>query len=245
MKMNVTKTSYLIIFIGPQGAGKTTQAMLLLKRLKSLNYDVNVTSLITYAFFHLKFISLLNKLCKTNVIMVKFYEDLPPQPSPSPEIYRRLFVLLLVLHFMGFMLSLIKRAFLKLFHEMLIEHEGFIFKQIADLYFLAGFVKIELNSASGKLLKMLSTLLLSSLLKERVIIIRLESDINSLKKRYVKRPHIEPTHYINFQNSVYRKLVKRLSEFPNIDVLELDSSQTIAKTHLNIVSSIQLFFEKG
>jgi hypothetical protein len=66
--------------------------------------------------------------------MVKFYEDLPPQPYPNPKIVRRLFGLVIVLHLVGSILSSVKQKTLMLFCDVLIEYEGSVFKQLADLY---------------------------------------------------------------------------------------------------------------
>ncbi|MEM4005299.1 MAG: hypothetical protein QXM43_06645 [Desulfurococcaceae archaeon] len=228
----------MVIFVGPQGAGKTTHARFLSRELRSLGYDVRVTSLIEYTVFHLKFIGLLNRICKTNIVTVKFYADLPPQPSASPEIYRRLFSLLILLHFTGYLMSLIKYRLLRVFHRVLIEHEGFIFKQIADLHFMAGYAKVKLNSVTGRLLKRFNALLLSVLLKDRVIVIRLEADISSLQQRYIGRPHIEPAHYLSFQNTIYEKLLKWLSSLYNIKVLNINSDRRIVELHSDIFNFI-------
>jgi len=231
----------LIVFVGPQGVGKTAHALLLSRELKSLGCDVHITSLIGYTVFHLKFIGLLNRICKTNVVAIKFYEDLPPQPSASPEIYRRLFSLLILLYFIGYLMSLIKYKLLRIFHRVLIEHEGFIFKQIADLHFMAGYAKVKSSSLTGRLLKRFNVLLLSALLKNLVIIVRLEADISSLQQRYVGRLHIEPAHYLSFQNRIYEKLLKWLDSLSNINVLNINSDRRVVEVHSDIFNFIHPF----
>jgi len=228
----------LIIFIGPQGAGKTTHARILSKWFKRLNRDAHVTSLTHYTVFHLGFIRLLGLLCKTNVVKVRFYEDLPPQPFPSTEIYRRLFPLLIFLHFIGFTLSLIKLRLLMFLHEIIIEHEGYIFKQLADLNFLAMFIKLRPDAVAGGLLKRFNMMILNMLLNDEVLIVRLRVGVNVLKKRYINRPHIEPTHYILFQERVYNITIKHLSACGKLRVIAIDSSANIAKVFLNIVTKV-------
>lgn len=229
----------LIIFVGPQGVGKSTHAKILSMKLKSLeDYNPHISTLVHYTIFHVSFVKSLFKLCKTNTVTIKFYEDLPPQPSPSPEVYKRLFSLLIFLHFIGYIISLAKYKLLKMFYRIIIEHEGFVFKQIADLGFLAAFAKVRHDEFAWTLLRKFSRLLLSTLTKDRVIIVRLETNLDTLKKRYSARPHIEPSHYIDFQNRIYRRIVKTLNTLPNISVINMDTERVIAETHSEILNSV-------
>jgi len=229
----------MIIFVGSQGVGKTTQARLLWKKLKSTGCDAHITSLIHYTIFHLKFISLLSRLCRKNAIIIKFYEDLPPQASPSPEIYRKVFGLLVILHFIGFVLSVIKQKLLMLFYDVLIEHEGYVFKQLADLYYLARVVNVDSNSVAGKLLKFLTAFLLGSLIMIKYRIIYLQADYSSLKTRYLKRrTHIEPLDYISFQNKIYNMLILGLNSLISGIVIKLDADRSIGKVHLDVISHV-------
>jgi len=238
--MNTNTFPKLIILIGLQGVGKTTYARILSKWFKCLNRCVHIASLIHYTVFHLKFISLLGCLCKTNTVKVKFYEDLSSQPSPSPEIFRRLFPLLIFLHFIGFVLFLIKQRFLMFSRDVVIEHEGYVFKQLADLNFLAAFAKIRLDEVGGRLLKRFNMMILSILLKNEALIIRLRADVNVLKKRYVNRPHIEPTHYILFQERVYNIITELLSAYWKLNIIDIDSSRNITETFFKIVKNMDL-----
>jgi len=234
----------LVVFVGCQGAGKTTQAFLLLKALKSLKYDAYMISLADYVIFQQKFINLLKQLCKTNVVIVKFYEDLPPGLSPSPEIYRRLFMLLIFLHFVGFTISLIKKRLFMLLCQVVIEHEGYVFKQLADIYFLVAFAKVKPNSVISTLLKRFSIILLSTLLKDKILIIHLRADVNILKKRYAKRLHVEPAHYLHFQEKVYSRLIEYLANSHNIDIVNVNSDLEVAKVYSTIANAVYAFLRR-
>jgi hypothetical protein len=230
----------LIVFVGCQGAGKTTQAFLLLNDLISLGYNVCIASFIDYTIFHLKFIGLLGRLCRENTIRVKFYEDLPPSPSPSPEIYRRLFILLVLLHFVGFVISSIKRKFLKFLYQLVVEHEGYVFKQFVDIYFLAIFAKIRSKSMADTLLRRFSMMLLSALLKDKILVVHLTAKKpNILKKRYIKRPHVEPTFYLCFQEKMYAKLIEYLARSRNIDVVNVDCNLSATKVHQLVTNAVR------
>jgi hypothetical protein len=176
--------------------------------------------------------------------MVKFYEDLPPSPSPSPKIGRKLFILLIFLHFIGFTISLAKKRLLMLLHQVVIEHEGYVFKQLADLYFLAAFDKVESNSITNILLKRFSMMLLSALLKNRTLIIHLRGDVNVLKKRYAKRPHVEPTHYLHFQEKMYSKLIKYLADSLKVDIVSVDFSLEVDKVYSTIAKAVYAFLRR-
>jgi deoxyadenosine/deoxycytidine kinase len=184
---------------------------------------------------------MLSRLCSTETAFVKFYEDLPPQPSINPEIYRKLFSLLLAFHLVGFVLSAIKQRVLMLFYETLVEHEGHVLKQIADLHYFANLIKVSRHSLAGKSLSVLTALLLRSLAKSKAIIIHLEGEPDSLRPRYLRRnTHIEPSDYINFQNRIYDELILILKGSIDRSIIKLDANRPILELYQEIISSIPI-----
>ncbi|MGC9107628.1 MAG: AAA family ATPase, partial [Infirmifilum sp.] len=133
----------MIVLIGPQGAGKTTLAKLLVEELRAQGFKSCIVKAIDYTIFHHMFIRFVNRLVKDNVVFVVFYENLPPQRSASPAIFRRFLPLLVFLYMLGLIISLLK---LKLFRlvkgcGIILDDEGFIFKQLPDLLFLIAYSK--------------------------------------------------------------------------------------------------------
>ncbi len=242
LKSMRTHNYIMIIFVGPQGVGKTTQASLLQRKLGRSNYNTILTSLTDYTILHIRLIKILGRLCRLckNCVMVKFYDDLPPHPSPSPEMYRRLFSLVVMAHLIGLVISYIKMKLLMLRNKMLIEHEGFVFKQIPDLYYLARFAKVSDRSIAGILLKFLTKFILRLLvrIKDSATIVYLRACPEVLKPRYSGRPHIEPSHYISFQNEIYDKLTAFYAMIGG-SVVEVDANASVHEVHQNVVRALR------
>jgi len=234
-------TKRIVIFVGAQGSGKTTQAHLLLQRLKSQGLDVRITSLSYYVIFQLKFMEFLKKASGTHTIKVKPYENLQPHIDPAPEMYKSFFGLLIALHLFSFFLSRIKQMVLRPFYGVIIEHEGYIMKEIADLDYLVNRSNINPRSITSKLLEKMKVLLLSPLKKYPVVIIYFEGQPGFLKPRYLRRSSgIEPSDYIYFQNMIYDKLISILGHSTNIVVIKPNPNNPISKVHRDILSSIPM-----
>lgn len=230
----------VIVFVGPQGSGKTTHARLLCKKLQSLRWKTCCASLTHYTFFHLKLTNLLRQLCRNERFKITLCEGTPPETSSNSEIYRKLFGLLVLSHLVSFALSFALLKLLLFFYERLLEDDGYVLKQIADLYYFANIAKIDRHSIAGRLSKTLVRLLLSSLAGKKLIIIHLEVDSTNLQYRYIERKtHVEPSNYIDFQNGIYAKLSLVLNDSINGRVAKLDASQSISQVHQQIIDLVQ------
>jgi deoxyadenosine/deoxycytidine kinase len=231
----------LVVFVGPQGSGKTTQAKLLSENLKLRGLSVHVTSLSYSPLFQQLFLKFAKKVSGTRLVESKFYEDIPTQTAPNIEIIGKTFGLELFLQLICLVFSQIKLAFLKPFSEILIDHEGYIIKQIVDLKGLANGTKINPHSLTEKLSESFSRLLLRLIIKRGIVVIYLEAEAESLKQRYRKRgSHIEPTEFINFQITRIHDIMPYFDCLPESVVAKFDSNQPICGLNREIMGFFAL-----
>jgi len=232
----------MIVFVGPQAVGKTTQAKVLVLKLKSQGYDkVHITRLITYALFLFVFQNILKTLFKSRKVLSKFYEDENPTPTVDPQIYKRLIMITVVLHLFGFIISLLKQKILMLRNSILIEHEGYIFKQLADMWFLAKKLNITTEkSVALRLLGKVTTFFLSSALKNGLfVIIFFQARYGFIQAGCLARnSHIEPAEYTKFQDSIYSRFAPIISKYDHIKVTDIKADRAINDVHLDILSYV-------
>jgi len=222
-----------IVLVGPQGVGKTTQATLLTSWLRLHNIEADVKGLIHYTVVHKLLLRIITFIAKIldRYSLEKFYPDEPPGYSPTPEFMKAVFPILVYLYIVGMIMDL---SIFKLKRRVLIEHEGFLFKQAADLYYLARKYRL-LNSRSFSLFLKLALRLISSL--DSTIVISLQiSDYNTFVDRYVKQKlngafwrKIEPWDYILLQQAVYRVLANNNACFINAQQTPLHVYKEILK----------------
>jgi len=209
----------LIIFVGPQGTGKTTQATLLRYWLRLHNIKADIRALIHYTLLHKSLLRIIVFMAKifNRYSLTKFYPDEPPGYAPTPELMKVIFPILVYFHVISMFIDFLV---FKLKQEVLIEHEGFLFKQIADLYYLGREFRL-LNSKSFSLFLKLALRLLQSL--DSTIVISLQvNDYRTLVDRYAKQRlsgalwrKTEPWDYILLQQAVYRVLAGNNACFIN------------------------------
>jgi len=193
-----------IIFIGPQGAGKTTQALFLKCKLANTG-KVIVTSLINYTFLLHEFQDF---LATFQGVRIKYFEDRPAIKAPNPLLLKKLLPLVILVHIFGYVISLIKLRVLTLKYDIVIEQEGFVFRQISDLYYLIymleNYWKADISTRSLKMSRFLFDFFLTSL-PENMILVYLDS--KNLRERYKQRASpIEPEHYIQISRLVFEKI---------------------------------------
>lgn len=217
----------VIVFVGPQGSGKSTLATPLVFAFRKQGYRSCVYKMIDYTIFqnvvfYKLFIKSIYNIVKDNIILVRFYEDSPYYNIASPRVFIELFPLLLFFHILGTIISVIKftiaRALLRC--NVIIEDEGFTFKQIADViflyiynYILAKIVYGTINSLIIRLnyilLKYFVRFLLILTYRFDVEVVCLYADYNSLKQRYRARgSYTEPPYYVHFQKRLYTTIIK-------------------------------------
>jgi len=203
-----------IVFVGPQGAGKTTQALLLRLWMRNVYHiDINVRKFIRYTTLHKALSHIVTKIAKLfgRVELVKFYRDEPPVLSPSGEIFRIFFPLLVFAHIIALVVD---STLFRIHRKFFVDDEGFVFKQIADLYYLAHKFGL-LPSRSFKLFLRLALGLISKL-EFKAIVFQIR-DYRILVDRYEKQKtsaywrKIEPEDYINLQQTVYNRIAKELA----------------------------------
>ncbi|MBE9391236.1 hypothetical protein IOK49_03995 [Fervidicoccus fontis] len=207
----------MIVLIGPQGSGKTTLAKLLVEELRAQGFRPCIVKMIDYTMFHILFLRFVNRLVWDNVVYVKFYENLPPQKSASPTIFRRFLSLLVVLHMFGLVMSLLKLRLFRLVRRcrIIVDDEGFIFKQLPDLLFLVAYSKPGVRELKlAGMFSKLSVVLARNTLRGGVIV-RVKAPYSVLRERYARRGLIEPRSYIEFQDRVYDIVLRYLSVLCN------------------------------
>jgi ABC-type multidrug transport system fused ATPase/permease subunit len=187
-----------IVFIGPQGAGKSTLARLLMKKLTHEGFTTRIVKLIDYTIFHRTYLKVLISLTKN---------------TDLSRVFSKLFPLFIFLHFAGSLISAVKIILSKLMWKcnVIIEDEGFIFKEIADIYFTAYItdsLKTKINQRTAKLLLIFLLTIGRKVVGRHVITIYVNAPYDTLKVRYSKyKRRMEDKRYIIFQNYIYNKLM--------------------------------------
>ena len=191
-----------IVFVGPQGAGKTTLANFLMRKLLSNEkHGICYVKLIDYTIFHHAYLRGLSKLY---------------MGGDSSILFSKLFPLYVLQHIMGLLISYIKFTILRLASRciFMVEDEGFIFKEIPDLYFIA-YVTGSLRSRFNlRLIRGVLALVLAlggKILGRNAVIIYISAPYDVLKVRYIiDNRGIEPRPYVDFQDVVYRLIINKL-----------------------------------
>jgi len=223
-----------IVFVGPQGAGKSTQALLLKLWLqKAYNVNVEIRKFIHYTILYKTLLHMFIKIAKLfgRVELIKFYRDEPPVLLPAGGLFRAFFPLFVCTYTIALAVD---STLFKIHREAFVEDEGFIFKQIADLYYLARKFGV-LSSKSFRLFMRLALGLIHRL-RLKVIIFQMENYI-VLVNRYEKQRatviwrKIEPLDYVILQQAVYRVIAKGCI---------VDASRDLREVFLDVVKCLLL-----
>jgi Cdc6-like AAA superfamily ATPase len=191
-----------IVFVGPQVAGKTTLAKFLIRKLLSNEkHGICYVQLIDYTIFYHVYLRALSKLNMS---------------SNSSILFSKLFLLYALQRIMGLLISYIKYTILRLVSRcaFMVEDEGYIFKEISNLYFMA-YVTGSLGSRFNlRLIRGVLALILAlggKILGRNAVIIYVSAPYDVLKVRYIfDNRGIEPKLYVNFQDVVYRLIINKL-----------------------------------
>jgi thymidylate kinase len=192
----------LVIFLGPQGSGKTTQAVILKRKLENEGYRIAITESVHYTVFlriwH-KFLMFLTR----RKIKYRFRSEKLIEEFVEPSFLAHMFKIDFIVNMISAIISALKIFLLSLFYQVVIEHEGFIYNHLAYLFF------IYRKLFTVKFLLKKYQVFLRLLPKKRIVVILDTSNVKpiDLYKRYRKRGSLsEPWLYIKYQAIVYKTI---------------------------------------
>jgi len=198
----------LVIFVGPQGTGKTTQALILQKNLKGLGIRVALTE----AIYHTVLLRIWHKFVSRitgRKIRYRFRPSRGVEEFVEPTLLAKISIIDFVFNILSAIISLIKIQTLMLIYQVVIEHEGFLFNHLAYL----AYVYRRHMSPTSTIRKY--NLLLRLIPKNTFVIFLNPEGMSrsSLHWRYRKRMSPEePYHYILWQTLAYRMLLRHLGD---------------------------------
>jgi len=192
----------LVIFLGSQGSGKTTQAVILKRKLESEGYRIAITESVHYTVFlrmwH-KFLMLLTR----RKIKYRFRSEKLIEEFVEPSFLAHIFKIDFIINLISAIISALKIFSLSLFYQVVIEHEGFIYNHLAYLFF------IYRKLFTARFLLKKYQVFLRLLPKKRIVVILDTSNVKpiDLYKRYRERGSLsEPWLYIKYQAIVYKTI---------------------------------------
>jgi len=223
----------LVVFIGPQGVGKTTLARFLVRQLLSKGFKICYVKLIDYTIFHHKYLMLFKLVVKGSDLL---------------KVFSKLFPLYIFMHFTGLLMSVTKAKFFQLIEkcDILIEDEGFIFKEIPDLYFIVGVTGSWRERVNRYIIKYFLKFLIMELnrIAKSCVVIYVNAPYNILEMRYVERGKAEPKLYIDFQNSLYKIMIQHLNTICKVSCHQLYIENVGRISVLDLVNSIMESFKE-
>jgi deoxyadenosine/deoxycytidine kinase len=173
-------------------------------------------------FYH-GFSRSLDIVVRSNRVPAKFYEDEPQKMVINPEFMKRLSTLYIMLHVFGLFISIVKMILLRRIYDIVIEEEGFVFKDINLLFSLLSVIESKTQRSIFLYLLDFVLRLIARSLASNSCIVRLTAPYTVLRKRYSMRgTHIEPRHYVLLQEAVFN-VMQRL--FPTLFVTVIDTSR--------------------
>jgi len=217
----------MIILVGPQGAGKTTLANIIRKRLSNC-YKVCSVKLIDYTVLHHAYLRILGVLAKK---------------SDNRIVFMRLAPLYVLLHFVGFIISKIKLMIFSSTKKchVVIEDEGYVFREFADFNFIMGVTGALQNRFVKYITKSFLRFLCTASFRKtyQYIIIYIDAPYETLLQRYIiSGRRVELEAYINFQRFAYKAILHCVATYCKDFCQYMYAKSMDAKSLLSVADSI-------
>lgn len=236
----MVKSSHLIVILGGDvGAGKSTQAKLLMKLLKGSGVRTCYVELkgLYYIskFFTVLLLVLLYRFTKYNVIrrlMLRGYSPLRLLIMASKDYFSKNFGLISLFNMIDILMGIIKRYYLLKKSCNIIIYEDHIIGYLNDFLYLLYIVnKNRKSKVSRKFWVTAMIFLFKSLHENNTCIIFLSAPYHILIERYYKRG--SPIEYHEYVIAG-RQGINFLTKCLKIKPILIETSSSIAKTSLNI-----------
>jgi len=223
----------LIVFVGPQGSGKTTLASILRILLEKKKRGVCMTKLDTHIFFTKILEKILIKIVKENTIYEKFYINENPRKMLAPKFLKKLSALYLLIYKLAIYFALIKVQFKRLINcNIFIEDEGFIFKILTDMLFFCHRNECLISQNSNRLNKNIVIIIyitIKILSNLHLTVIKVDTNYNIISQRLLQRQQkIEPYAYLKYWEVTF-KIFSVLIQRMTINLISLDNNNSLSK----------------
>jgi thymidylate kinase len=219
----------VIAFLGPVGAGKSTQIRLLASKLSNQGLRVKVTSLGTNELFARVLVHIL-----TRFLLIKRNDVFPIRGliEDKPKIFKKLFKFWLFLDLVSVHIAYLYRVYIPTVMGYTVIVEEYLPASIADYMYLSKALDIRSKFVYFVLVPILRLFYLCS-----PMMFFLDTNVDELKLRWKRRGSLmEKTDYIHMQRTSLLSLSKKLS--PHEVLYVNTTNQTITKTHDEIVSHL-------
>jgi len=221
----------LIVFVGPQGSGKTTLASVLRILLERKKRRVCMTKLDTHAFFTKILGEILIKIVKENAIYEKFYINESPRKMLAPRFLEKLSAFYFLIYSLAIHLALIKIQFKHLINcNIIIDDEGFIFKILTDMLFFCHRNKCLISRNPKKLNKRVVTIIyivIKIISKLHLIIIKVNANYDIIAQRLLQRQQkVEPYAYLKCWEITF-KIFSTLTKDMVINSISLNNNNSL------------------
>jgi len=226
----------MIIFVGPQGSGKSTQIQLLEAWLLSAGLKVKKVHIMNNQIFAYVFERLAISLGRYDYWTYSSGERVKKIDITYEERVRDFW---LILQIVSVVLSILLRVYPSMLTKDVIIAERYVPDSMIHLHVIAR----VLRAKSKMILNWIDRL--SHFIPKGALIVFLSADYDTLKRRYqIRGTPIEPELYVTRYMRLYRRLLERMKG-PYIDTSKTDTMTTFEIIKNAVVSSERATFLKG